>query len=550
MGRKSKFQTTPSNTQRQWHPALYIRLSREDGDKTESDSVSNQRALLEDFLSKQEDMAQPRIYQDDGWSGTDFQRPQFQDMMKDAKSGLIDCIIVKDLSRLGRNHIGVGLYLEQEFPLLNLRFISVTDHLDSFTNPQEMNTLVVPVKNIINDEYARDISKKVRSSLDMKRKQGQFIGSFASYGYQKDPQQKGKLLIDEEVAEVVRDIYRWFLSGMSIIGIAKHLNTLGIPNPTAYKKQQGFRYAHPAGERLDGLWPDSSVRRILKNKIYTGTMVQGKNRTKSYKLHISEALPEEEWIEVENTHQAIISPALYETAQELFSRDHRASPSTHHEYLFSGLLRCWDCKRAMNRKHISHSYGDYDYYLCSTYKKMNQGACTKHTIRSDRLEIAVLAALQQQIALAVEMDELIEAINAEDRCSQQSHRLADAIVIAQRKRSDIERMKLELYPDWKNGDISREEYLALKEKFETELALHNRTLETLHEQQDELAQGVDSNNSFLSQFKQYRNLERLSREVVLSLIDMIYIHEGAGITIDFNFSDSFQLAREYIEINQ
>ena len=204
----------------------------------------------------------------------------------------------------------------------------------------------------------------------------------------------------------------------------------------------------------------------------------------------------------------------------------------------------------MNRKHISHSYGDYDYYLCSTYKKMNQGACTKHTIRSDRLEIAVLAALQQQIALAVEMDELIEAINAEDRCSQQSRRLADAIVIAQRKRSDIERMKLELYPDWKNGDISREEYLALKEKFETELALHNRTLETLHEQQDELAQGVDSNNSFLSQFKQYRNLERLSREVVLSLIDMIYIHEGAGITIDFNFSDSFQLAREYIEINQ
>ena len=550
MGRKSKFQPTPSNTQRQWHPALYIRLSREDGDKTESDSVSNQRALLEDFLSKQEDMAQPRIYQDDGWSGTDFQRPQFQDMMKDAKSGLIDCIIVKDLSRLGRNHIGVGLYLEQEFPLLNLRFISVTDHLDSFTNPQEMNTLVVPVKNIINDEYARDISKKVRSSLDMKRKQGQFIGSFASYGYQKDPQQKGKLLIDEEVAEVVRDIYRWFLSGMSIIGIAKHLNTLGIPNPTAYKKQQGFRYAHPAGERLDGLWPDSSVRRILKNKIYTGTMVQGKNRTKSYKLHISEALPEEEWIEVENTHQAIISSALYETAQELFSRDHRASPSTHREYLFSGLLRCWDCKRAMNRKHISHSYGDYDYYLCSTYKKMNQGACTKHTIRSDRLEIAVLAALQQQIALAVEMDELIEAINAEDRCSQQSHRLADAIVIAQRKRSDIERMKLELYPDWKNGDISREEYLALKEKFETELALHNRTLETLHEQQDELAQGVDSNNSFLSQFKQYRNLERLSREVVLSLIDMIYIHEGAGITIDFNFSDSFQLAREYIEINQ
>ncbi|WP_409969243.1 recombinase family protein [Bengtsoniella intestinalis] len=553
MPRNSKFQAnslsnTPSTANAKlWHPALYIRLSREDGDKEESDSIANQRTQLEDFLTQQPDMAPPKIYQDDGWSGTSFDRPAFEQMMADARAGKINCIIVKDLSRLGRNYIGVGTYLEQVFPLLNLRFISVNDHLDSYLSPQTMNTLLIPVKNILNDEYARDISNKIRSSLDIKRKQGQFIGSFASYGYVKDPNQKGKLLIDDEAAAVVQDIYQWFLEGTSIIGIAKRLNALGVPNPSEYKRRKGFDYRHPAGEMLDGLWPDSSVRRILRNKLYTGTMVQGKNRIKSYKLHVSEAIPSDQWIEVENTHPAIIDKETFDRVQDLFTRDRRASPATQKEYLFSGLLRCADCKRAMNRKLISQPYGDYHYYICATYKKMNNGACTKHTIRSDRLEQAVLQAVQQQIALAVEMDELIASINETSGGNRQSQRLQEGIRRAQQAQETAKRMKLELYPDWKNGDISKEEYTALKAKFEMEIDRHDQTIAALQAQQTELQQGVDGTNAFLKEFKQYRNLQHLTRDIVTQLIDMIYVHEGGDITIQFTFADAFQLAREYIE---
>ncbi len=548
MPRKSKFDLKKDENSKLWRPALYIRLSREDGDKEESDSVANQQVLLEDFLSEQTDMTRPKIYKDDGWSGTNFHRPAFISMMEDGKKGLIDCIIVKDLSRLGRNYIGVGEKLEHEFPLLNLRFISINDGLDSFKQPQNMNTLVVPVKNIINDEYARDISKKVRSSLDLKRKQGQFIGSFASYGYQKDPEQKGKLLIDEEAAAVVRDIFHWFLEGSSIIGIAKKLNQLGIPNPSEYKKQQGLDYRHPSAEILDGLWPDTSVRRILKNKIYIGTMVQGKNRTKSYKLPISEQVPESQWIQVENTHEPIISAEIFQQVQDLLSRDRRASPTTQKEYLFSGLLRCFDCKRAMNHRKITQPYGEYHYYYCSTYKKM--GNCTKHSIRSDHLELAVLQALRQQISLAVEMDQVIDAINQGGTQNTQSKRLAQALAQAEKKKQSKEKMKLSLYPDWKNGDLSREEYLALKENFDKEICILDASITNLQAQIEELSLGVDSSNPFLAEFKQYQNLQTLSRPVVTTLIDMIYVKEKDGIVIEFSFSDAFATAMEYIEMHK
>lgn len=548
MPRISKFTENAEKTNKIWHPALYIRLSREDGDKEESDSVANQQTLLEDFLAEQPHMTTPKIYKDDGWSGTNFDRPDFISMMNDAKNGLINCIIVKDLSRLGRNYIGVGEKLEHDFPMLNLRFISINDGLDSFKNPQNMNTLVVPVKNIINDEYARDISKKVRSSLDLKRKQGYFIGSFASYGYKKDPNQKGKLIIDEEPASVIRDIFGWFLEGNSILGITKKLNQLAIPSPSTYKKQQGFHYHHPSKAILDGFWQDSSVRRILKNKLYIGTMVQGKNRTKSYKLPISESLPESQWIQVENTHEPIISTQIFEKVQDVLSRDRRISPTTQKEYLFSGLLRCYDCKRAMNHRKITQPYGEYHYYYCSTYKKMGQ--CTKHSIRSDKLEQAVLKALQQQISLAVEMNQVIETINQQGIQTNQSKRVTEALKQAEKKKENTEKMKRSLYPDWKNGDISREDYLALKSDFEAEITELDQTITHLQSQLTEISQGVDSSNPFLAEFKQHQNLQTLNRPVVTSLIHMIYIKEKDGILIEFTFSDAFQLAKDYIDTHK
>ena len=219
MARKSKYEHSSAKLSTAlWKPALYIRLSREDGDREESNSIASQRELLTEFVDTQTDMTAPRLYTDDGCTGTDFDRPDFQRMLNDLRAGIINCVIVKDLSRFGRNYVGVGEYLEHVFPLLNVRFISVSDNVDSFVDPRSINSLIVPFKNILNDEYARDISNKVRASLDLKRRQGKFIGSFASYGYRKDPNDHSRLLIDEAAAAVVRDIFDWFLAGMSVLG--------------------------------------------------------------------------------------------------------------------------------------------------------------------------------------------------------------------------------------------------------------------------------------------------------------------------------------------
>ena len=549
MARKSKY-ATPSPSTRLWKPALYIRLSREDGDREESDSITSQRELLTEFAAAQSDLAAPVLYVDDGYSGTDFDRPDFRRMLTDLRAGKTDCVIVKDLSRLGRNYVGVGEYLEKTFPLLGVRFISVSDQVDSFADPRSVDNLVVPFKNIINDEYCRDISNKVRASLDLKRRQGKFIGSFASYGYRKDPDDHSRLLIDEEAAAVVRDIFDWFVGGTSVLGIAKRLNAAGIPNPSAYKRQQGMNYRHPASGKLDGLWPDSSVRRILKNRLYTGTMVQGKNRIKSYKLHVSEAVPEADWITVEQTHEAIIPPELFERAQALFTRDTRTAPKQDKVYLFSGYLRCADCGKAMNRKQISQPYKNYYYYICSTFKKQHSGVCTKHTIRSDKLAQAGLETLRHQIALAVEMDEVIAAINQNGAKKQSAKRLLDEQTRLTRERERVEQMKLTLYPDWKAGDISREEYHQLKNQFEESIAVLDERLAAVQRRIDELENGVDRTNPFLTQFLQYRNLQSLTREVVVELIDYIEVHEGGKITIRFKFSDAYAAAADYIRQNR
>ena len=547
MARKSKYgQPSGKPSTRLWKPALYVRLSREDGDREESDSIANQRDMLAEFAAAQDDLAAPAFYTDDGYTGTDFDRPGFRRMMDDLRAGTVNCVIVKDLSRFGRNYVGVGEYLEQVFPLLDVRFISINDRVDSFLDPRSVNNLVVPFKNIINDEYCRDISNKVRASLDLKRRQGKFIGSFASYGYRKDPADHSRLLVDGQAAAVVRDIFDWFVGGMSVLGIAKRLNEMGVPNPSAYKRRQGMNYRHPASDKLDGLWPYTSVRRILRNRLYTGTMVQGKNRIKSYKLHVSEAVPEADWIEVAATHEAIIPAELFERAQALFTRDTRTAPAQKEVYLFSGFLRCADCGRAMHRKTISQPYGDYHYYICSTFKKQHSGACTKHTIRSDRLEQAVLEALRHQIALAVEMDELVAEINRSSTRGHNAKRLLDERAQLEAEREHVEQMKLSLYPDWKAGDISREEYHQLKAQFEQRQAGLDGRIAAVQARIDEVQNGVDETNSFLTQFVQYRSLQKLTREAVVELIDMIYVHEGGGITIRFKFSDAYAAAKEYI----
>ncbi|MDD3334774.1 MAG: recombinase family protein [Eubacteriales bacterium] len=552
MPRTSKYAPLTTDMQKKqtlWRAGLYVRLSREDGDKEESDSIGNQRALLQEFIAFESDVAIHDIYIDDGYSGTNFERPSFQRMMDDLKSRVINCVVVKDLSRFGRNYIEVGQYIEKIFPFMDVRFISINDSLDSVKNPQAMNNLIVPFKNIINDEYCRDISNKVRSSLDLKRKQGKFIGSFATYGYRKDPADHNHLVIDEEAATVVRDIFNWFIGGMSILGIAKKLNMLGILNPTAYKRSRGLQYAHSTGNN-DVYWPDSSVRRILRNQVYTGCLVQGKNRIKSYKVQVSVAIPKKDWVVVPDAHEAILSEEIFLKAQSLFERDTRTAPNSGQVYLLAGFLKCADCGRAMNRKLYSQSNRSYCYYICSTFKKMSKGACTKHTIRSDKVEEALLQTLQKQIELAVDMDALIETINQNAHANRSNNRLLKALSQKEQQKASIERMKLSLYPDWKNGDLSKEDYQRLRSQFEGQIATLEEAIMQMQCELRESDNGVNGSNAFLNAFVKHRNLDKLTREVLVELVEVIYVHEGGELTIQFRFSDAFKQATEYIEQNR
>lgn len=374
-----------------WRVGVYIRLSRDDG-RQESLSVQNQRKILLDYL---EGEFQGRwelagIYVDDGLTGTDDSRESFQRMIGDVKAGKVNCILCKTLSRAFRNYADQGYFLEEVFPRYRTRFIALgSPRVDSFLDPEAVQTgLEIPINGILNDRYAAKTSADVRRTLDMKRRRGEFIGSFAPYGYAKDPQNKNSLIPDPAAARVVGEIFQWYTQGMGKRAIAGRLNQAGEPNPTAYKARQGSNYRRPGGAS-DGLWSAATVGRILQNPVYAGTLVQGRQRVVSYKVHQTVEVPREGWYVVEGTHPPIVPPALFRRAQDLARQDTRRAPGREEVHLFAGLLRCADCGKAMSRK----TARSYVYYTCSTYRRKSKTACTKHTIRADRLRAQVAQAL-------------------------------------------------------------------------------------------------------------------------------------------------------------
>lgn len=549
MARTSKYQNinTASQNTTTWNAGLYVRLSREDGDKLESQSVSSQKSIISDFISARSDISIYGYYIDDGFSGTDFDRPEFKRMMEDIRAKKINCVIVKDLSRFGRNYVESGKYLEVVFPMFKIRFIAINDNIDSIDNPSSMNTVMVPFKNVMNDEYCRDISIKVRSALDARRRQGKFIGSFALYGYKKDPNDRHKLVIDEPAAEVVRVIYNKFLSGYSIIGIARYLNQKQILSPSAYKNSNGLKYSHPHSSE-QSVWQDRTVRRILTNEMYVGNMVQKRNQVISYKVHVAQSVAKENWIVVPNTHEAIILKKDFEKVQSLLCRDTRTSPYVPQLSLFAGFLKCPDCGRALQKRTVKQPHKTYIYYACSTYRKMHSAACTKHMIRHDVLEEAVFTTLNKYIQLAADFDKLIEYINSQPNANKESKSLKNQIAAKQKEVAAAQKILVDLYPDFKAQLITREQYLELKDRYAKVISNAKNAIIEIEDRMSKLANGVQ-NNEFITTFINYRGLKQLSRDVLIELVENIYIHEGGTVEIHLKCEDAFRLACGYIRRN-
>ena len=439
------------------------------------------------------------------------------------------------------------------FPLFNIRFIAINDFVDSFKNPSSTNTILVPFKNLINDEYCRDTSIKIRTSLNGKKKKGEFIGAFPSYGYIKDPNDKHKLVVDESVANIIRNIFDWNVNeGLGKIAICHRLNDLGILNPTGHKKLElGQNYNNYGIQDNTYTWTPSTVRNILSNEVYIGNIVQGKRKTKSYKVHKVEQVPKEEWVRVENTHKPIIDKETFEKAQELSRKDTKVSQKTNELSIWAGFLKCDDCKRAMNKKSSTNKSGSkYEYYICSTYRKKSNNLCTKHTIKVENLEKAVLKAINLHIDLLIDTEELVKQINESTYQNLKNENIENMIIAKQNEISKISNFKRTLYEDWKNEDITKEEYLEYKKNYEIDIERLNQNIERLKNEKEKYESQNLNNNGWINKFKEKKHITELSRDIVMELIDCIYVKENGDIKISFKFEDEFKRYLEYIEKNK
>ena len=534
-----------------WYVAFYIRLSREDKrGKDESESITNQRLILTDFLEQQDDGDEYIFvgeYVDDGVSGTtDEERENFQRLLSDIQKGKINCVIVKNLARSFRNNGDQSYYLGDWFPRNDVRFISLYQQpVDTYKDPQNAQSIAVPVQGVLNEEHARGTSESIRNTFDKKREKGLHIGSFAAYGYMKDPEDKNALVIDEEAAENVKSIFTWFLEGMSKNAIVRKLNSSGVLCPAAYKKSKGMKYQNPSVTNGNPLWAAISINNILKNRIYVGDMVQGRYRIKSYKIHVQETVPEDEWFIVENTHEPIINREDFARVQELMKKDTRTAPQQNSLYLFSGFLRCADCGKGMTRSKVRGNV----YYYCRTYKDQSKTACTKHTIRHNHLEQGVLYAIRQQVYVAIAFSEIVSRINTAPLQKSQSIRLNELIAAKEKELSKITRYQQSIYQDWKDGEISHKQYRHMKEDYERQIEAINEVISNLHEEKAELENGVDTENPFLATFRKYENIDKLTREVLIELVEQIKVYDNGNISVSLKFANEYRRIAEYIEVN-
>jgi len=537
MGRPKLDKTkSASAAQGEWRVAVYLRLSREDGGE-ESESVVNQKKILAQYLNHAfgGQYAVNGYYVDDGLSGTDDSRESFMRMIQDIEAGKVNCVLCKSLSRAFRNYSDQGYYLEYYFPRKNVRFISTGDpKIDTYTHPEAITGLEVPITGLMNDRFAAKTSSEIRRTFDAKRRAGEFIGAFPPYGYLKDPRDKNHLVPDGEIVPVKREMMRWLLhESMSLAGIARRLNERGIPNPTAYKHSRGWQYRNPKSHVNDGLWSGTAVRRALLDQVNLGHMVQGKQRVVSYKIHDKVAVPEDEWYIVKDTHEPTFSPEEYDAIHRVLRRDTRTPDGARSVHLFSGFMRCQDCGKALRRK---SSRGNA-YYVCRTNDEKSKTRCGRHSIRTDMLEAAILAAIQSQITLAGPLAELVDQVSKAPATGAQSDHVEKTLREKSRELAKTQAIADGLYFDRKSGMISMADYERLKAKCGAQLRQLGEAVGHLETQRQQMAREAGSENEAFATFKKYRNIQTLERALLIELVDTIYVHEGKALTVVFRFSD-------------
>ena len=532
-----------------YHTAGYIRLSVEDSGKTDGYSLENQEKLVKDFIAEQQDMRLYRLYIDNGATGTVFERPAFDEMMQDMKDGKINCIVVKDLSRLGRNYLEAGNYLEQIFPFFRVRFISITDGYDSNSPDVTDESLIIPLKNIINEGYAKDISQKITTSFEARKKQGQFMGKYPVYGYLKDPENKNHLIVNPQTCGIVKRIFQMRDSGMALGAIASQLNEEGIPSPARYLWLKGLSKEE---RHKDSYWDRTNVKRLLTNKMYLGMLVYGKERTSFAKGIKRQRVPESEWKYVPNAHEAIIDQELFDSVQrklEGAKQDFLNMTGINEDYqpenLFRGRIHCSDCGRAMKMTKFVTTRKDgstdrYAVYECCRRKQLYDLSCPQRSIRKSIIDKTVEEAIRFHIRTFLDTEQVIAKLNRSPKGRAAASNIQNHIREKQRRITKIERLSTGIYEDYREGILDEEEYLAIRRQYGAEKEELLKEVDALMLAETEHEADYHSTGSLADIVRKYAEFQELSREIVEAFITDIQVHTDSHLAITFAFEDEFQ----------
>lgn len=531
--------------------AMYLRLSKGDddlntSDKTQSNSIESQKLIIGNYINSQDDLELAGCFIDDGHTGLNFDRDAFKKMMKKVDAGEIDCIVVKDNSRLGRDRIVTTEFISKTFEEKGVRFISINDNYDSLTAGSSEKNLIMPITNLFNDNYSKDISNKVKASKQAKWNNGDFMGAFAPYGYKKDSNNKNHLVPDEEAAKIVQEIFAKKISGVSGNAIANYLNEMGVLSPGDYKKSKGINYQSGFKNKAHSKWSCKVVLGILADEVYIGNLVQGKRRKVNYKLKKEIIVPENERVRVEGTHEPIIEKSDYELVQQLLVRD-TISSKNKYENLYGGLLFCGDCGFSMVRRKNYHKGRQYVRYICSNYNRNGSDKCSRHSIAEPVITSIVTSELNLLFSKVNNINNLIEKLKEKKIDT-------DTIVSRnkeyERLQNEIKKttaLKETLYQDFSSGLLNlnqfesyRKIYIEREEELKNAVLKHRNMIEKIYENGIQCGQRLESLKDV--------NRKNINRVLLVTFIDKILVYENDEIEIYYKIADELDAMKDLREV--
>jgi len=533
-----------------YNTAIYARLSIEDCRGSDSDSINNQIYLIQQYIEERPYLKLKATFIDNGETGTNFDRDGFNAMMEEVRTGKINCIVVKDLSRFGRNYIETGEYLEKIFPFIGVRFISINDGFDNADENSNTDALIVSLKNLINDVYAKDISQKIISSLRTKQENGDYIGSIPLFGYKKSDEDYRKLVVDDEVAHIVRDIFNWKAEGLSDVQIAKRLNDLGIPSPMKWRIEKGL--IKKSGHTKQFLWRDRVIQQMTTNPMYIGHMTQGRQKQALFDNQSKKQRPKSEWVIVENTHEAIVDKAIFDKAQKMrtkntnkFFLNYDKSKHIHTEkHLLKGLLICGCCGSKLTRKKISADSKSYRFICPMRYRNLGTD-CRIKSISETFIFDTVLLSIKVQIKMAINLSTIVDKLNEPLRGSNRRDDLAIQIAGLQNEIKRLTNLKATLFESYTDKLLTQDEYIYSKKRYTKQLDEAKAKLERLQAKSIAQSETLTFQNKWLQAFNQFIDHDELSHEMVNVLVNHIIIHSESEFDFVWNFRNDYKLLNDY-----